>query len=28
MVAQSGGQSTQMGQTFAGKRVGDCTATK
>jgi hypothetical protein len=28
MVAQSGGQSMQMGQTFAGKRVGDCTATK
>jgi len=28
MVTQSGGQSMEMGQTFAGKRVGDCTATK
>jgi uncharacterized protein DUF3617 len=28
MVTQSGGQSMEMGQTFVGKRVGDCTATK
>jgi hypothetical protein len=28
MMAQSGGQSMAMGQTFTGKRVGDCTATK
>jgi hypothetical protein len=28
MITQSGGQSMEMGQTFAGKRVGDCTATK
>ena len=28
MVTQSGGQSMEMAQTFAGKRVGNCTATK
>jgi len=28
MVTQSGGQSMEMAQTFVGKRVGDCTATK
>jgi hypothetical protein len=28
MVTQSGGQSMEMGQTFAGKRVGDCAAGK
>jgi hypothetical protein len=28
MITQSGGQSMEMAQTFVGKRVGDCTATK
>ena len=28
MITQSSGQSMEMGQTFAGKRVGDCTAAK
>ena len=28
ITAKSGGQSMEMTQTFAGKRVGDCTATK
>ena len=27
MTTRSGGESTQMAQTFAGRRVGDCTAT-
>jgi hypothetical protein len=28
MMTTSGGQAMEMGQTFAGRRVGDCTATK
>ena len=28
MMTTSGGQPMEMGQTFAGRRVGDCTATK
>jgi hypothetical protein len=28
MTSTSGGQSMEMGQTFAGRRVGDCTASK
>lgn len=28
MITKSAGQSMEMGQTFAGKRVGACTATK